>query len=87
MKLTIITGAKGQLVGLVRAHLSELNRNKTYPNGAPHATLRPGPGQKFHEIVAPAGHENLSREELRRWVLKNIPRQKAKKAKKSRKAR
>jgi hypothetical protein len=84
MKLTIVTGAKGQLVGLVRAHLSELNRNKTYLNGGPHATLRPGPGQKFHEIVAPAGHEKLSREQLRRWVLKNLP---GKKAKKSRKVR
>jgi hypothetical protein len=84
MKLTIVTGAKGQLVGLVRAHLSELNRNKTYLNGGPHATLRPGPGQKFHEIVAPAGHEKLSREQLRHWVLKNLP---GKKAKKSRKVR
>jgi hypothetical protein len=84
MKLTVITGPKGQLVGLVRAHVSELNRNKTYVNGGPHATVRPGPGEKFHEVVAPAGHEKLSREELRRWVLKNIPGKKAKKSKKVR---
>jgi hypothetical protein len=81
MKLTVVTGPRGQLVGLVRAHLSELNRNKTYPSGGPHATLVPGPGQRFHEIEAPAGHETLSREELRRWVMKNIPRKKITKAK------
>jgi hypothetical protein len=81
MKLTVVTGPKGQLVGLVRAHLSELNRNKTFSNGGPHGTLVPGPGQKFHEIVAPAGHENLPREELRRWVMKNIPHKKTAKSK------
>lgn len=81
MKLTVVTGPRGQLVGLVRAHLSELDRNKTYANGGPHATLVPGPGQKFHEIVAPAGHEKLSRGELRRWVMKNIPSKKTTKSK------
>jgi hypothetical protein len=85
MNLTVVTGPKGQLVGLVRAHLSELNRNQDYSTGGPHATLVPGPGQKFHEIVAPAGHEKLPREELRRWVMKNIPRKKATKAKRKKK--
>lgn len=78
MKLTAITGPKGELVAIVRAHLSEHDANPVYRGNAPHATLTPAPGQIFHEMTAPAGHENLSREDLRRWVVKNIPRKKTK---------
>ena len=67
MKLTVITGSRGQLVGIVHAHLSEHDRNRS--SSGPHATLYPGPGQKFHEIVAPDG---LASEELHRWIKKNL---------------
>lgn len=65
MKLTVITGAQGQLVALVHAHLSEHDRNQSFKNG-PHATLRPGPGQKFHEIELPPECEKLPLAELQR---------------------
>ncbi len=73
MKLTVITGPKGELVGFANVHLSEHNARPTYSNNGPHATITPMPGQTFHEIVAPQGHEKLSRAELRRWVLGNMP--------------
>ena len=69
MKITVVTGPKGELVGIVHAHLSEHDRNPSYANG-PHATLRPRPGQKFHELVAP---DKLPSAELRRWVLSHLP--------------
>lgn len=69
MKITAITGEKGELVAVVHAHISEHDRNPSYENG-PHATLRPRPGQKFHELVAP---EKLSTAELRSWVVSQIP--------------
>ncbi len=72
MKITVITGPKGELVALVHAHLSEHDRNPSYENG-PHATLRPAPGQTFHEMVAPEGYEKLPAAELRRWVLGHLP--------------
>ncbi|MFZ0287346.1 MAG: hypothetical protein WAL32_19125 [Terriglobales bacterium] len=75
MKLTVITNQKGELDGLVHAHLSEHDRNKSYKNG-PHATLRPGPGQRFHEIELPVECEKLPAPELRRRALEQ-----AKKAK------
>ena len=77
MKLTVITGPKGKLVAIVHAHLSEHDRNR--PNNGPHATLRPGPGQKFHEIVAPDEYERLPGEELRRWIQKHLGSKKKKK--------
>jgi hypothetical protein len=45
----------------------------TKSNDGPHAILRPGPGQKFHEIEAPEEYERRPSEELRGWVLKNLP--------------
>ena len=72
MKLTAVVGGKGQLVALVHAHLSEHNRDRSFTNG-PHATLQPQPGQSFHEMTAPQGHEKLSPAELRRWVMTQIP--------------
>jgi hypothetical protein len=71
VKLTVITGPKAKLVAIVHAHISEHDRNRSH--NEPHATLRPGPGQKFHEIEAPQEYEGLPREELRRWVLKHLP--------------
>jgi hypothetical protein len=65
MKLTVITSQKGELVAVVHAHISEHDRNKSFERG-PHATLRPGPGQKFHEIELPAECEKLPAVELRR---------------------
>ena len=71
MKLTVITGPEGQLVGVVHAHLSEHDRKKSYHNG-PHATLRPGPGQKFHEIDLPKECEKLAPPELRRRAMDHV---------------
>jgi hypothetical protein len=67
MKLTVVTGPQGELVAVIRAHISEHDLNPTFNNG-PHATLRPMPGQKFHEIMAP----ELPSEELRSWVINHI---------------
>jgi hypothetical protein len=71
MKLTVITGQKGELVALVHAHLSEHDRKKSYENG-PHATLRPAPGQKFHEIELPEESAKLAPAELRRRALEHV---------------
>ena len=71
MKLTVITNHMGELVALVHAHISEHDRNKNYNNG-PHATLRPGPGQTFHEIELPAEYEKLTRQEIRRKALEHV---------------
>ncbi len=75
MKLTVITNHMGELVGLVHAHLSEHDRNKNYKSG-PHATLRPGPGQRFHEIELPAECEKLTPAEIRRRALEHARRTK-----------
>jgi len=71
MKVTVITGSKGELVGLIHAHISEHDRNKNYKNG-PHATLWPGPGQKFHEIELPEECRKLSSEERGRRALEHV---------------
>jgi len=71
MKLTVITGPEGQLIGMVHAHLSEHDRKKSYKNG-PHATLKPGPGQSFHEIELPPECEKLTPPELRRTAMTHI---------------
>jgi len=71
MKLTVITNHMGELVALVHAHLSEHDRNRSYNNG-PHATLRPGPGQTFHEIELPAETGKLSPAEIRRKALQHV---------------
>ncbi len=71
MKLTAVMGPRGQLVALVHAHLSEHDRNKSDKEG-PHATLHPAPGQTFHEMVAPEGHEKFAPAELRRWVMTQV---------------
>lgn len=68
MKLTVITSERGELVGLIHAHITEHDRNKTFARG-PHVSLRPGPGQKFNEIELPAECEKLPRPELRRRAL------------------
>jgi hypothetical protein len=70
VKLTAVTGPKGELVAIVHAHLSEHDRNRS--KEGPHATLREGHGQKFHEIEAPAGHEKLPHAEVREWVVKHL---------------
>lgn len=75
MKVTVITGPKGKLVGLVHAHLSEHDRNKDYKNG-PHATLRPLPGQKFHEIELPEECRKMKPAERGRQALKQIAKKK-----------
>jgi hypothetical protein len=69
MKLTVVTGRRGELVALVHAHLSEHNRNRSHKDG-PHATLRPAPGQDFHEVDAPDEYAKKPGAELRTWVLK-----------------
>jgi len=71
MKLTVITNHMGELVALVHAHISEHDRNKNFKNG-PHATLRPGPGQTFHEIELPQGSEKLSPPEIRRKAIAHV---------------
>jgi hypothetical protein len=71
MKLTVITGTKGELVGLIHAHISEHDRNRNFERG-PHVSLRPGPGQKFHEIELPAECEKLPRPELRRTAHDHV---------------
>lgn len=75
MKLTVITNDAGELVALVHAHLSEHDRNRSYKSG-PHATLRPGPGQKFHEIELPQECEKISPPEIRRKALEHARRSK-----------
>ena len=75
MKLTVITNERGELAGLVHAHLSEHDRNRSYKKG-PHATLRPGPGQKFHEIELPKECEKLAPAEIRRRALDHVRRSK-----------
>jgi len=75
VKLTVITNETGELVALVHAHLSEHDRERSYKDG-PHATLRPLPGQKFHEIELPAGSEKLAPHEIRRMALEHSQRSK-----------
>jgi hypothetical protein len=70
VKVTAVTGPKSELVAIVHGHLSEHNKNRS--KDGPHATLHEGPGQKFHEIEAPAGHEKLPHAELRSWVVKYL---------------
>lgn len=71
MKLTVITNHMGELVAVVRAHISEHDRNKNYKNG-PHATLRPGPGQTFHEIELAPEYEKKSSTEIRRKAMEHV---------------
>ena len=75
MKLTVITNEAGELVALVHAHLSEHDRKPSYKNG-PHATLRPGPGQKFHEVELPQECEKLAPPEVRRIALEHAKKSK-----------
>lgn len=75
MKLTVITNQLGELVALVYAHLSEHDRNRSQKDG-PHATLRPGPGQRFHEIELPKGSEKLAPAEIRRRAMEHVMRSK-----------
>ena len=77
MKLTVITGPKGQLVAMVHAHLSEHDRNQDYSHG-PHATLQPLPGQKFHEIELPEECRKLTPAERGRKALAQIKKKKKK---------
>lgn len=72
MKITVVTGPSGELVALVHAHLSEHRPDPGVPG--PHATLAPAPGQRFHEVVAPEGHEDVPREELRAWIVREVAR-------------
>jgi len=71
MKLTVVTDQKGELIALVHAHLSEHNSNRSYQD-RPHATLRPAPDRKFHEIEVPDEYEKLPVEDLHRRVLDQI---------------
>jgi hypothetical protein len=73
MKLTVVTGPKGELVAMMQDHLSEQRRKRATGRG-PQATLVPGPGQTFHELVAPAQHRDLASDDLRRWVRKQLAR-------------
>ena len=75
MKLTVITGRKGELVAMVHAHLSEHDRNKDYKNG-PHETLRPRPGQKFHEIELPEECRKLTSVERGKRALAQLKKKK-----------
>jgi hypothetical protein len=70
VKVTAVTGPKGELVAIVHGHLSEHGKNRS--KDGPHATLYEGPGQKFHEIEAPAEHEKLPHAQLRDWVVKHL---------------
>jgi hypothetical protein len=75
MKLTVVTGPKGELVAMIQDHVSELRRKRAAGRG-PQATLVPGPGQTFHELVSPAQHRDLASDDLRRWVRKQLARSK-----------
>lgn len=70
MKITIIHGAEGQLAAIVHGHVSEHERQAPAA-GMPRATLRPQPGQSFHEVEAPETLRGQSHEVLRRWVAEN----------------
>ena len=70
MNITVITGAQGQLVAIVHAHLSLHDKQRS--TTGPHATFQPTHGQKFHEIVAPAELEGRPHAELRSWVKKHL---------------
>lgn len=70
MNITAITGAQGQLVAIVHAHLSA--HDKARPATGPHATLKAMPGQKFHELVAPGHLEGKPHPELRSWVMNHL---------------
>jgi hypothetical protein len=71
VKITVITGANGQLVAIAHAHLSEHDRLPRVA-GAPHATLLPQAGQVFHELVAPEEFRREPHDALRRWVLGHL---------------
>jgi hypothetical protein len=75
MKLTIVTGPRGELVAVIRAHLSEHNRTIARQPG-PHASIKPRPGQAFHEIEVPEHYGKLSVAELHRQVLDHLPSEK-----------
>jgi TPP-dependent 2-oxoacid decarboxylase len=72
MKLTAIMGSHGELVGVVHIHLSEHKRS-TERSQAPHATLRPGPGQVFHEIEVSEDYRSLPLDELHQRVRQHVP--------------
>jgi hypothetical protein len=48
MKVTVITGARGKIIGAFHGHASDLDGI-----GRLSARPIPGPGQKFHEIEVP----------------------------------
>jgi hypothetical protein len=71
MKLTAITGPHGELVGVVHLHLSEYKR-ASGQSQTPHATLKPGPGQSFHEIELPEEYRSLPLAELHHRVRRHV---------------
>jgi hypothetical protein len=48
MKVTVITGARGKIIGAFHGHASDLDEI-----GRLSARPIPGPGQQFHEIKVP----------------------------------
>ena len=66
MKITVVTGPDGKVVGTVR-HPSSPGK------GAPRIGLVPGPGQYLHEIELPAQLEKVeSGDELHRALAEHL---------------
>jgi len=59
MRITVVTNENGKIVASILGHVS-----KHLKHPGPHATLRKGPGQIFHEIEVPDHYEDLAPAEL-----------------------
>lgn len=73
MKFTLVTGEQGDLVAIVRSHLSDRKPGPSEPRGM-HAALRVAPGQAFHELDDPEVDESTTGDKIRqlhdqgRWI-------------------
>ncbi len=57
-KITVITDATGEIVGMRHGHLSEETARKPGSH-KPQVGLRAGPGQQIHELDIPGNLEDL----------------------------
>jgi hypothetical protein len=68
MKITVVTDGQGKILASMGGHASEYRQRP-----GPFATLRPGPGQVFHELDVPDDYGKLSPDELHRALQLHVP--------------
>ena len=66
--MTIVTNERGKVIATMRGH----HKDHLARPGR-HATLVPGPGQRFHEVNVPDEYAKYDPEELHRRVRKHLP--------------